>query len=59
MADGRILDIGSAAELLEREPLFRELWRRYGGAPAPAPAPEQWQSAQGASMPWRVHAARG
>jgi ABC-type multidrug transport system fused ATPase/permease subunit len=59
MAEGRILDVGSAAELLEREPLFRELWRRYGGAPTPAPAPEQWQSGQPASMPWRVHAARG
>jgi ATP-binding cassette, subfamily B, bacterial len=62
MAEGRILDVGSAAELLEREPLFRELWRRYGGAPTPAPAAapaEQWQSGEPASMPWRVHAARG
>jgi len=55
MADGRILDVGAAAELLEREPHFRELWRRYGGG---AP-PEQRRRNEPAGMPWRVHAARG
>jgi ABC-type multidrug transport system fused ATPase/permease subunit len=55
MADGCILDVGSAAELLEREPLFRELWRRYGGAPSP----EQRRRSEPATVPWRVHAARG
>jgi len=55
MADGRILDVGTAAELLEREPHFRALWRRYGGV---AP-PEQRRRTEPASMPWRVHAARG
>jgi ATP-binding cassette, subfamily B, bacterial len=59
MAAGRIVAIGSAAELLEREPHFGELWRRYGGGPAPAAAPEQWQQSAPAAMPWRVHAARG
>ena len=55
MADGRVLDVGSAAELLEREPHFRELWRRYGGG---AP-PEQWRRSEPAGMAWRVHAASG
>lgn len=55
MAEGCILDIGSAAELLEREPLFRELCRRYGGAPSA----EQWRRSEPATMSWRVHAARG
>ena len=32
MADGQILTVGTVAELLEREPQFRELWRRYGGS---------------------------
>ena len=55
MADGRVLDVGSAAELLEREPHFRELWRRYGGG---AP-PEQWRRSEPAGMAWGVHAASG
>jgi ABC-type multidrug transport system fused ATPase/permease subunit len=28
MADGRVLDTGTVAELLERQPAFRELWQR-------------------------------
>jgi ABC-type bacteriocin/lantibiotic exporter with double-glycine peptidase domain len=32
MAEGRILAIGTAAELLAREPLFQALWQRYGAA---------------------------
>src|SRR5712692_10019805 len=55
MADGRVLDVGSAAALLEREPHFRELWRRYGGGAAP----EQWRRSEPAGMAWRVHAASG
>jgi ATP-binding cassette, subfamily B, bacterial len=56
MAEGRVLDVGTAAELHEREPYFRELWRRYGGAGAPEP----WRRAEPATtMPWRVQAARG
>jgi ABC-type bacteriocin/lantibiotic exporter with double-glycine peptidase domain len=54
MADGQILSVGAVAELLERAPQFRELWRRYGGS---APA-EQWRRAEPAAMPWRVHAGR-
>ncbi|HEX7969443.1 MAG TPA: ABC transporter ATP-binding protein [Stellaceae bacterium] len=53
MADGRILDVGPAAELLEREPHFRELWRRYG-----APPPEPRRRLEAASAAWHVHAAR-
>lgn len=30
MSAGRALDVGSAAELLERQALFRELWQRSG-----------------------------
>ena len=55
MADGRVLDVGTAAALLEREPHFRELWRRYGGGAAP----EQWRRSEPAGMAWRVHAASG
>ena len=55
MADGQILTVGTVAELLlEREPQFRELWRRYGGS---TPA-EQWRRAEPAAMLMRVHAAR-
>lgn len=32
MANGRVLDTGSVLDLLERQPLFRELWARSTGA---------------------------
>jgi ATP-binding cassette subfamily B protein len=35
MADGGVLDIGTARELIERTPGFRDLWQRYGGTPFP------------------------
>jgi len=35
MSEGRIVAIGTAAELLENEPSFRELWLRYGAMPFP------------------------
>jgi len=57
MAEGRILDVGTAAELLVHNPHFGELWRRYGGGTALTEP--QWRPAEAASMPWRVHAARG
>jgi ABC-type multidrug transport system fused ATPase/permease subunit len=28
MEEGRVVDTGSVDELLERQPLFRELWQR-------------------------------
>jgi len=33
MHDGTILDSGTVAELLERQPLFRELWNRSLSTP--------------------------
>lgn len=36
MDSGRVLAVGSASELVEREPRFRELWQRYAEAAAPA-----------------------
>jgi ATP-binding cassette, subfamily B, bacterial len=41
MAEGRVLDIGTAAELLDRSPAFRELWRRYGAGPDRTSATER------------------
>jgi ATP-binding cassette subfamily B protein len=50
MAEGRIVDIGNIADLLQRQPSFRELWRRYDAA---LPTPERWAQAGPA---WHVHA---
>ena len=36
MADGKVLDSGSVSELLERQPLFRDLWQRSLSSPATA-----------------------
>jgi ATP-binding cassette subfamily B protein len=33
MEEGRVLDMGTAEELVERAPTFRELWLRYGSPP--------------------------
>jgi ABC-type multidrug transport system fused ATPase/permease subunit len=33
MDDGRVVDAGSVAELLERQPLFRDLWQRSLSTP--------------------------
>ena len=32
MKDGRIQDAGSVGQLIERQPLFREMFRHHGAA---------------------------
>jgi ABC-type bacteriocin/lantibiotic exporter with double-glycine peptidase domain len=32
MADGKVVDMGSLAELLNRQPAFRTLWQNYSGS---------------------------
>jgi ATP-binding cassette subfamily B protein len=54
MEGGQVLDIGTAEELVERAPGFRELWLRYG---APPLSERPIEIAPGAG-PWRVIAAR-
>jgi ATP-binding cassette, subfamily B, bacterial len=49
MDEGAVIDSGSAAELMERAPRFRELWQRFAGTGTP---PQR--SAADASPPWRV-----
>jgi ATP-binding cassette subfamily B protein len=49
MDQGRIIDSGSAAELLERAPRFRELWQRFAGSTRPPR-----RSGRDAGLPWRV-----
>jgi ATP-binding cassette, subfamily B, bacterial len=54
MDHGRVLDIGTAEELVERAPSFRELWLRYG---APSLGERAVETAPANGL-WRVLAAR-
>jgi ABC-type multidrug transport system fused ATPase/permease subunit len=38
MADGKVVDMGSLAELLNRQPAFRTLWQNYAGSQPAAQA---------------------
>ena len=38
MADGKVIDMGSLAELLTRQPAFQTLWQNYAGSQTAAPA---------------------
>jgi ATP-binding cassette, subfamily B, bacterial len=37
MADGKVIDMGSLAELLSRQPPFWTLWQNYVGSQSAAP----------------------